>query len=57
MARAPIDILIDSGMRCTLCNAPMGQCDCWQKCSCGWSHEKGTTCRNPKCTVGEAGEK
>jgi hypothetical protein len=24
-------------MRCTKCNAPMGQCDWWEKCSCGWS--------------------
>lgn len=39
----------NSRMRCTLCDAPMGKCDCWTKCSCGWSFEKGTACRNPNC--------
>lgn len=34
-------------MRCTLCNQPAGTCDCWTLCGCGWSYEKGTSCRNP----------
>lgn len=38
---------IDAVMRCTVCGAPMGMCDCWTRCPCGWSFEKGTTCRNP----------
>lgn len=34
MSRSPISALIDKGiidkgMRCTRCDAPMGQCDCW----------------------------
>ena len=33
-------------MRCTLCNALWGQCDCWVRCECGWSYEKGTQCSN-----------
>lgn len=36
-------------MRCTICNARAGACDCWTKCKCGWSHEKDAKCRNPKC--------
>lgn len=39
----------NSRMRCTICKAQMGKCDCWIECSCGWSYEKGTSCRNPKC--------
>jgi hypothetical protein len=27
--RAPIEVLIDSAMRCLKCGAPMGGCDCW----------------------------
>jgi len=49
--KAPIDTMIDrADMRCTICDARMGQCDCWVKCQCGWSYEKGTKCRNTKCT-------
>jgi hypothetical protein len=48
----PIDILFDKAdMKCTLCDKPMGTCDCWTKCSCGWSYEKGTECRNPGCVL------
>ena len=46
---APIDKLLDAvDFRCTKCNAPMGACDCWERCSCGWMAEKGTPCGNPK---------
>lgn len=46
--RSPIDLLIDgAGLRCTICDAKMGQCDCWRECACGWSYQKGTACRNP----------
>ena len=41
-------------MRCTVCgapwgtaDAPWGTCDCWERCSCGWSFRAGETCRNP----------
>lgn len=48
MARAPIDRLFDTAvMKCTVCKALMGTCDCWTKCSCGWSFRKGKKCRNP----------
>lgn len=33
--------------RCTVCNAPMGTCDCWTACACGWFYGKGSECRNP----------
>ena len=44
---SPIDSLIKSNIRCTLCNAPYGKCDCWTPCQCGWVYEKGTSCNNP----------
>jgi len=34
-------------LRCTVCDAPMGACDCWQKCHCGWSYRKNGSCENP----------
>jgi len=54
----PIDALLDrSKMRCTLCNALMGQCDCWTECPCGWSFQKSTACRNPQCSqLGKSGD-
>lgn len=39
--------MIEQNVLCTLCGAKYGQCDCWQKCSCGRSFEKGTQCNNP----------
>ena len=39
-----------SGMRCTKCEAPAGTCTCWERCSCGWTTERGKACRNPKTT-------
>lgn len=39
-----------SMLRCTLCEKA-GGCDCWTKCPCGWTFEKGTKCRNPKCSA------
>lgn len=46
--RSPIDVMIDNAdLRCTVCNAPRGGCDCWTPCDCGWSFRKGTKCRNP----------
>ncbi len=51
MSPSPIDVLFaPENMKCTLCGVNMKiGCDCWTKCSCGWSFEKGTKCRNPKC--------
>lgn len=37
-----------SMLKCTICGSAAGTCDCWTKCPCGWSFEKGTACRNPK---------
>lgn len=52
MAKTPIEILFDkSDLRCTICNAKQGMCDCWVKCDipgCKWSYEKGDKCRNPE---------
>ena len=45
----PLDALVDSVMRCTVCGAKMGECDCWTRCGCGWSYRKGTSCNNPAC--------
>ena len=43
--------MIDAVVRCTICGAKMGGCDCWTPCPCGWSYEKGKKCRNPDCKV------
>ncbi|KMS64150.1 hypothetical protein [Sphingobium baderi] len=37
-----------SMLKCTICGSQAGTWDCWAKCRCGWSFEKGTACRNPK---------
>lgn len=43
-----LDRMILSSVKCPICGAGYGQCDCWQKCSvCGWSFQKGKACRNP----------
>lgn len=39
--------MIKAVVKCTLCGAPYGACDCWCKCpKCGWSYEKGKKCRH-----------
>lgn len=52
---AVIDALFSkANMRCTVCGAPAGDCDCWERCSCGWSARKGEPCRNPvtkRCSI------
>lgn len=35
-----------SGMKCTVCSARAGACDCWSRCECGWFFRKGGACRN-----------
>jgi hypothetical protein len=35
-------------LRCTICGAPAGTCDCWERCSCGWHALRGEMCRNPE---------
>jgi len=45
-----INRMIDSNVRCSICGTKgVGNCDCWEDCSCGWVHEKGKPCRNPEC--------
>lgn len=42
-----LDRTILAAVKCTICGAGYGKCDCWQKCpDCGWFFEKGTRCRN-----------
>lgn len=44
----PINKLLNNvDFKCLKCGEPIGKCDCWQKCACGWSYEKGKKCRNP----------
>jgi hypothetical protein len=43
--------MIDAVMPCTICGAPMGKCDCWANCPCGWAFQKGGACRNPRHQV------
>jgi len=48
---SPIARMMDMVVRCTKCNAKVGQCDCWTKCDaegCKWSYEKGGECGNPE---------
>jgi hypothetical protein len=48
--RSPIQRLLDRvEWHCAICGEVT--CDCWQKCSCGWSHEKGQPCNNPKTSM------
>lgn len=49
MTASPIDRMIMGVVKCTICGAGYGKCDCWQKCpKYGWSFEKGKACRNPE---------
>lgn len=44
-----MDILLDRvDWKCGICGGPAGECDCWEKCPCGWWREKGKPCNNPK---------
>lgn len=44
-----------SEMRCVLCDTIASEgCQCWERCSCGWSAMRGFQCRNPetkKCST------
>lgn len=38
---------ITETVKCVVCGAGYGQCDCWSKCAnCGWSFRKGKVCRH-----------
>ncbi len=49
--KTPMDILFDrAAMKCAICGAKAGTCDCWHKCTipgCHWSVQKGHRCNNP----------
>ena len=38
-----------ANLKCTVCRAPMGGCDCWSECECGWRFLRGEACHNPDC--------
>lgn len=42
----PLGRMIAATVRCVICGARLGGCDCWTKCDCGWSFRKGGSCRN-----------
>jgi hypothetical protein len=50
--KTPMDILFEKAdMKCSICGAKAGTCDCWHPCDdpdCHWSVEKGHECNNPK---------
>jgi hypothetical protein len=46
----PLDRMILGAVRCVKCGAAYGACDCWERCSCGWTAEKGKSCGNPETT-------
>ena len=45
-----LNMLPDSIFKCGLCGAAMGKCNCWEKCSCGWTARRGQPCNNPNTT-------
>lgn len=42
--RAPIETMVDAVVRCTMCGALPGACDCWTQCHCGSVFLKGEKC-------------
>jgi hypothetical protein len=38
-------LLMNGGFTCLKCGSDL-PCDCWEKCSCGWTTEVGQPCRN-----------
>lgn len=55
MSDTPLDRAIFGAVKCTICGAAFGKCDCWVQCSCGHQFERGKKCTNPIHTGG--GEK
>lgn len=47
MSLSAIERLIDASVRCHKCHQGINDCECYEKCSCGWSFDKGSRCRNP----------
>lgn len=45
--KKPIDILLDKVKgKCTICGKQ--NCDCWNRCLCGWSYRAAGECNNPQ---------
>jgi hypothetical protein len=41
--------MILKGVRCVKCGVQgVGNCTCWEQCSCGWTAEAGKPCGNPQ---------
>ncbi len=55
-ARSGLARLIGSAVTCTICDAPMGGCDCWTWCGYGWNFRTGEACRNPVHAAEQAAE-
>lgn len=45
--KTPVNRAVDGVVKCTVCGAHLGACDCWQRCECGWNYRKGEMCNNP----------
>ncbi len=43
---SPEGRMILGAVRCVICDAPFGGCDCHSRCRCGWFVRKGEQCRN-----------
>lgn len=40
--------MIKRSVKCVKCGAQgIGNCACWEQCSCGWTAEAGKPCNNP----------
>lgn len=47
----PVNRMIDAVVKCVKCGTPgLGNCKCWEHCSCGWWSEMGKPCHNPATT-------
>lgn len=45
-----LDKIITSSVRCVVCGAKYGECDCWVKCvKCGRSFQRGKKCNSKIC--------
>lgn len=41
-----LDKMILASVKCVVCGAGYGECNCWSKCkTCGWSYRTGEQCR------------
>ena len=53
----PMDMMfLKAKMKCTICDAKAGTCNCWLDCACGWKYRNGESCRNPECELTQGKE-